>query len=169
MRCVLGKEDGLHLPKTWKREFLASEGLLYGGFLWSDIHNFDEILPGFHDRLLCDFRAGWSAVGLTARGGENLGPYAPPTAARVHQAAPWGLYLLSGPRLRKALTLIEDESTELPIALHGAQQGLGNCFVDPLLEVELSGGERDFCYHPPSLGQRLWSAGRYLFARQVCP
>jgi hypothetical protein len=186
MRWLLGRESGvLFLPQDWggngshrwETEFHAP-GLLYGGFVWSDVERLEETLSGFHEKLRQDFALGWSAISFTARfpnGGRLLGPFAPPTAARPYRSAPLGLYLLSSQRLLDTFSRLEGkaELEELCLPFHSLQSALGPVFCDPRLEVRLpssdGGQQRDFHFRPPTPWERLRGAGRALFIRDDLP
>lgn len=164
MLCVLGYNEEVKVASVAHfREEIVSGEALYGGFLWKDIEGGENRLSAFHQRLRRNFSSGWHAVALTARteqGSVALGPFAPPTVARAHQLAPFGLYLLSARRLYDDLTQIP-EGEDLPTALHARLRG--PVFCDPLLEVRLTGsGVRNFLYRPPSKQKMWWNAFRYL-------
>jgi hypothetical protein len=155
---VLGWQD--RVETTDAERFLQlfdRKELIYGGFLWADL-DLSSVLPGFHSRLLLDFRAGWSAVGFSSRGDVPLGPWSAPTSARPHRSAPFGLYLLSRRRLKESVSQSHHRLAE---AIHAVQPELGPVFCDPKLEVRYR-GDRDFLFQPPSRTGRLLSALRYL-------
>lgn len=146
---------------TEQAEFLDSHAkpeVVYGGFLWSDLDP-ERLVERFHQRLLLDFQVGWTAVGMASRGPCRLGPWSAPTSARAHRSAPYGLYLLSGARLRQS---VETETgIPLSVKVHDRQRRLGPIFCDPGLEVTYD-SKRDFRYQPPSIWSRLGGVGRYL-------
>lgn len=139
-------------------ESYAKPEVVYGGFLWRDLDP-ARLVEGFHQRLLLDFQVGWTAVGMASRGPCKLGPWSAPTSARAHHSAPYGLYLLSGERLRQS---VETESgLPLSMQIHDRQPCLGPIFCDPGLEVTFD-SKRDFRYQPPSAWSTLRGVGRYL-------
>jgi len=164
MLCVLGYKEEVKVASVAHfREEIFSGEPAYGGFLWEDIEGGGKRLSTFHQRLRRNFSNGWHAVALTAsteNGAVALGPFAPPTVARAHRSAPFGLYLLSAQRLTEQLAQIP-EGEDLPMAIHARLQG--PVFCDPLLEVRLTGsGGRNFLYRPPSKQKMWWNAFRYL-------
>ena len=177
MRWLLGKKSGLQfLPADWRQdwdsrwesEFNDSE-LLYGGFLWPDLENLEETLSSFHSDLVRDFEAGWTAVGFATRvegGKAGLGPFSPPTTARPHTKAPYGLYLLGGERLLVSVTrALADSKRELELSVHHQQHEYGLVFCDPNLEVNLPAGKREFHFLPLTAWQRVQSIGKALLGR----
>lgn len=174
MPWVFGKNDGqVLLPDDWSHnwkldweEKMCFLDLVYGGFLSSHIENLETELEGFHEMLLKDFQAGWSAVAFAAQGeGAPAGPFAAPTTARAHSGAPLGLYLLSGNRLRASFKVVLNmtpSASRLELGLHQAQLGLGVFFCDPNLEVCVR-GKPDFFYQAPTRFQEWKNALFYLF------
>lgn len=153
---ILGYRE--QVRRVEQDEFLGAcgePGVVYAGFLWSDLEPCGY-LERFHQRLLLDFRVGWSAVGFSCRGPTHLGPWSAPTSARANSGAPFGLYLLSGVRLKTV-----KPGSDLALRIHSEQPALGPFFCDPRLEVSFS-EPRDFYYRPPSSWERFKSAFRFV-------
>lgn len=178
MRWLLGTESKLSfLPPGWSQEWSSrweeefnDSAVIYGGFLWEDVERFEDTLNSFHSQLCQDFQIGWTAVGLTARlGGKNpsLGPFAPPTTARPHESAPYGLYLLNGQRLLVSLTrALAAPAQPLDLSIHQQQAEFGPIFCDPNLEVSLLDQKRrNFHYRPAGPWQRFKRVGKALLGR----
>lgn len=161
MLWVLGTDNGV-VVSQWS-DFLQesrSEEVRYGGFLWPDIVSLEDKLVEYHPDLLRDFSVGWSAVVLPPKGATEpeLAGFAPPTTARPHRAAPFGLYLLSADRLRLSFPIEAKQSREAALEAHRHQKTLGGYFCDPNLEISLPSGERDFHFRPSSRPERAASA-----------
>jgi hypothetical protein len=145
-------------------------GSLYAGFL---SQGFSTALAagGFRpERPALAFRAGWTAVAVSARSSQrrakaHLGPFLAPTAARPHAGAPLGFALFSSQWLLARLGERAGERLpDLQWALRlNALLGPGQpVFCDPVLELELSQRpreERRLCTFGPA---SAW--GRVLLA-----